>query len=301
MAFEVKHPLSRLCGLRAVCTGLLVFVAVHAQAGWMAGKDTITVDGKALRLDLDVRESARTGGVEGEPESGRRVSPWARPDWTVSLGAGGVAASATARGQTLDAAAGRPIRPLGILEMSWTWSQDGQFWRLGVAGGTREWWTYDVTDLDDSLYAVSASAEGGLEQWTQRTYDLGIELDTVPLPVAKRLGSVARMSLERGGEFGGSRRTPWRWWVGLHLEGVRVARQTGEVERLSTSAPPQSASIVGPDRTDWVELNTVGWGVQLGIEQALDRRWSWALRSGWTAGPRSGVWAAMALSLRVGK
>lgn len=301
MVSEGKHAGQRLSALRAGCTCLLVFITVQAQAGWMAGRDTITVDGTALRLDLDLRESDRLDGSGVESGQGRSLSPWARPDWHLSIGAGGASASATAQGQALDAVAGRPVRPLGILEMSWTWSQDGRFLRLGLAGGAREWWTYDVTDLDDSLYAVSASVDGGLEQWTQRTYDLGIELDTVPLPVARRLGSMARISLERGGGFGGPRQNRWRWWAGLHLEGMRVARQPGEAERLPISGTPQDASVVGPDRMDWVELNTLGWGIQLGIEHALDSRWSCALRSGWTAGPRSGIWAAMALSLRMGK
>lgn len=301
MVSEEKHRWPRLFAVRAGCTCLLVFFAAQAHAGSMAGRDTITVDGAALRLDLDVRESARLDGSTSESAQGRSLSPWARPDWHLSIGAGGASASATAQGQTLDAVAGRPVRPLGMLEMSWTWSQDRRLLRLGLAGGAREWWTYDVTDLDDSLYAVSASVDGGLEQWTQRTYDLGIELDTVPLPVARRLGSLARISLERGGEFGGPRQNRWRWWAGLHLEGLRVARRPGEAERLPTTGTPQGASVVGPDRTDWVELNTLGWGIQLGIEHALDSRWSCAFRSGWTAGPRSGAWAALALSLRMGK
>ena len=301
MVSEVKHRWPRLSAVRAGCTCLLVALAVDAQAGSLAGKDTITVDGTALRLDLDLRESAPLDGAVGESAQGRGLSPWARPDWHLSIGAAGASASATAQGKTLAAVAGRPIRPLGMLEMSWTWSQDGRLLRLGLAGGAREWWTYDVTNLDDSLYAVSASVDGGLEQWTQRTYDLGIELDTIPLPVTRRLGSLARISLERGGEFGGPRQNPWRWWAGLHLEGMRVARQSREAERLPLSGTPQGESVVGPDRADWVALNTLGWGIQLGVEHAFDSRWSWAFRSGWTAGARSGAWAAMALSLRMGK
>ena len=297
----MKYPSSRFSAFRAGCTCLLVFLAVHAQAGMVADKDTITVDGTALRLDLDLRESMRIAGSVGESGQGRSLSPWARPYWYMSLGMGGASASASVQGQTLDVVAGRPIRPLGILEMSWTWSQDGRILKLGLAGGAREWWTYDVTDLDDSLYAISASVDGGLEQWTQRTYDLGIELDTVPLPAARRLGSVARISLERGGEFGGPGQDQWRWWAGLHLEGVRVSRQPGEAERLPRWGTPQDASVVGPDREDWVELNTLGWGIQLGIEHAMDSQWSCALRSGWTAGPRSGVWVVMALSRRMGQ
>lgn len=287
--------------MRGGCACLLMLTALQAHADWATGKDTITVDGAALRLDLDLRESTGRVPLDGGSEQGRSLSPWARPDWHIGLGAGGASAASTAGGRTLDAVAGRPIRPLGLLDMAWTWSRDGRHLRLGVSGGMREWWTYDVTDLDDSLYAVSASVDGGLEQWTQRTYDLGIELDTLPLPVSRRLARVARISLERGGQFGGPRQGRWRWWGGFHLEGVRVARSPNEAERLPASGKPEAASVVGPDRTDWVDFNTIGWGIQLGVERALENRWSWAVRSGWTAGPRAGGWAALSLSLRMGK
>ena len=82
--------------------------------------------------------------------------------------------------------AGRSIRPTVAVEAAWIWRGRSQS-PIGLRGGVQEVWTYDVQDLDDSLYAVADNGAGELEQWIQRTYELGIEPDTIALPVSRNL------------------------------------------------------------------------------------------------------------------
>ena len=287
--------LGRKQGLQyAVLLVALVFFFSEAQA---ASRDTITVDGSVLRLDLDLRESA---GVTGKVRS-RGLSPWAKPEVKLAVWVGGVRMLNSVQGTSLEALAGRPVRPSSHIELVSTWTQDDKHLRLGFSGGLREAWTYNVTELDDSLYAVAGSQGGGLEQWIQRTYDLGIELDTVPLPFNRRLAQEARIMLDRGGSMGQGRGADWSWWAGLHLNLIRLVRSPAEAERLPLLGRPDDEQVLGPDRSDWISEVTMGWGLQLGVENNLTREWSWAMRAGWNAGLRSGVWCSIGLACRLSR
>lgn len=290
MGAEEAHSLeaSGLCRAAFLLAAVFSFSVVLATP-----KDTITVDGAVLRLDLDIRES------DGAKEGARVRSPWVNPERKLTVWMAGVWTLNSDQGMAIAARAGRPIRPGSYAELAWTWTHDARRVRVGLSGGGREVWTYNTEALDDSLYAVAGSQAGGLEQWIQRTYDLGIELDTLPLPVNRRVVQEARFTLDRGGLMG--RDNTWSWWAGVHLNLTRLVRAPSEAERLPVSGRPDGDQVLGPDRSDWVSEVTTGWGMQVGMENKLNREWSWAMRAGWNAGIRSGVWCTVGLACRLNR
>lgn len=281
-----------LLGRHVGLTLLLLGGSVHASLA--TTRDTITVDGVALRLDLDVQEAGRS------TDPGRGVSPWARPELQLSLWTGGVRPMETVQGTPVEVVAGRSIRPMFAAEAAWIWRQDDRSLRLGLRGGVREVWTYDVQDLDDSLYAVAGNGAGELEQWIQRTYELGIELDTIALPVSRNLAREFQLSLDRGGRLG--RRTKsGRWWAGVHVGIAMLDRAATEVERLPVNGRPEPASVVGEARLDWIDSMTLGAGLHVGMSTVLSPGWTCGWRGGWTAGLRSGMWGSVRLGRRLGR
>ena len=271
---------------------LLLGGSVHASLA--TTRDTITVDGVALRLDLDVQKAGRS------TDPGRGVSSWARPELELSLWTGGYRSSESVQGAPVEVVAGRSIRPTVAVEAAWIWRQDDRSLRLGLRGGVREVWTYDVQDLDDSLYAVAGNGAGKLEQWIQRTYELGIELDTIALPVSRNLAREFQLSLDRGGRLG--RRTKsGRWWAGAHVGIAMLDRAATEVERLPVNGRPEPASVVGEARLDWIDSMTLGAGLHVGMSTVLSPGWTCGWRAGWTAGQRSGMWGAVRLGRRWGR
>ena len=271
----------------------MLFVAVLSFVETQAtSRDTITVDGIALRLDLDLRESQSSTNLDKI----RSLSGWKRSEVRCGIWIAGVRTLNSEKGIAVESIAGRPVRPSSHLELFSTWKQDDKQLRIGVSAGFRESWTYYAAGLDDSLYAVVQSNDGGLEQWIQRTYDLGIELDTIPLPFNRRLTSEARVTLERGGPMGIGRERKWNWWAGVHLNVLSLLREPDESERLPLWGRPESADVLGSNRADWISRVSVGCGLQLGVEKKLNSQWSWAMRAGWNAGVRSGVWCTAGLA-----
>ena len=271
---------------------LLLGGSVHASQA--TTRDTITVDGVALRLDLDVQKAGRS------TDPGRGVSSWARPELELSLWTGGYRSSESVQGAPVEVVAGRSIRPTVAIEAAWIWRQDDRSLRLGLRGGIREVWTYDVQDLDDSLYAVAGNGAGELEQWIQRTYELGIELDTIALPVSRNLAQELQLSLDRGGRLG-RRAKAGRWWAGVHVGIAMLDRAVTEVERLPVNGRPEPASVMGEARLDWVDTMTLGAGLHVGMSTALGSGWTCGWRTGWTAGLRSGMWGSVRLGRRLGR
>ena len=257
-------------------------------------RDTITVDGVALRLDLDVQEAGRS------TTRGRGVSPWARPEVELSLWTGGFRPVESVQGAPVEVVAGRSVRPTVAAEAAWIWRQDGRSLRLGLRGGIREVWTYDVQDLDDSLYAIAGNGGGELEQWIQRTYELGIELDTIVLPVSRNLAREFQLSVERGGRLG-RRAKAGTWWAGVHVGIAMLDRAVTEVERLSVNGRPEPASMVGEARLDWIDAMTLGAGLHVGMSTALGSGWTCGWHAGWTAGLRSGRWGAVRFGRRLSR
>lgn len=271
---------------------VLLLLGVSVQTSLATTRDTITVDGVALRLDLDVQEAGRNA------DPGRGVSPWARSELELSLWTGGVRSMESVQGAPVEVMAGRSIRPTVAVEAAWIWRQDDRSLRLGLRGGVREVWSYDVQDLDDSLYAVASNGAGELEQWIQRTYELGIELDTIALPVSRNLAQELQLSLDRGGRLG-HRAKSGRWWAGVQVGIAMLNRAVTEVERLPVNGRPEPDSVVGEARLDWVDSMTLGAGLHAGMSTALGSGWTCGWRAGWTAGQRSGMWGAVHLGRRL--
>ena len=286
------HRLIVLLGRHVGLILLLLGGSVHASLA--TTRDTITVDGVALRLDLGVQKAGRS------TDPGRGVSSRARPELELSLWTGGYRSSESVQGAPVEVVAGRSIRPTVAVEAAWIWRQDDRSLRLGLRGGVREVWTYDVQDLDDSLYAVAGNGAGELEQWIQRTYELGIELDTIALPVSRNLAQEFQLSLDRGGRLG-HRSKSGRWWAGVHVGIAMLNRAVTEVERLPVNGRPEPASVVGEVRLDWIDSMTLGAGLHAGMSTALGSGWTCGWRAGWTAGQRSGMWGAVGLGRRLGR
>lgn len=273
---------------------ILLLIGGSVSASLAMTRDTITVDGVALRLNLDVQEAGRSTSL------GRGVSPWARPEWECSLWTGGHRSAESVQGTPVEVVAGRSVRPSVAVEAAWIWRQNDRSLRLGLRGGVREVWTYDVQDLDDSLYAVVGTGTGGLEQWTQQTYELGIELDTLALPVFRNLARELQLSVDRGGRLG-PRAKAGTWWAGVHIGIALLDRAATEVERLPITGRPDPASVVGEARLDWIDTMSFGVGVHLGVSTALGSGWTCGWRGGWTAGLRSGIWGSVRFGRRLGR
>jgi hypothetical protein len=285
----------RLIALLGRHVGLILLLLGGSPNSSLATtRDTITVDGIALRLDLDVQEAGRSTGRR------RGVSPWARPDVELSLWTGGFRSSESVEGVAVEAMAGRSVRPAVAVEAAWIWRQDNRSLRLGLRGGVREVWTYDVQDLDDSLYAIAGNGEAGLEQWIQWTYELGIELDTIALPVSRNRAREIQLNLDRGGRLG-NRTKSGMWWAGVHMGIAMLDRSDTEVERLPLNGRPEPASVAGEDRPDWIDAVTLGVGVHLGMSTTLGSGWTCGWRGGWTAGLRSGLWGSVRIGRRLGR
>ena len=90
----------------------------------------------------------------------RRV-PWARPELELSVDRRCPPHGVCPR-STGGSGGWRSIRPTFAVEAAWIWRQDDRSLRLGLRGGVREVWSYDVRDLDDSLYAF---ASNGTTNW----------------------------------------------------------------------------------------------------------------------------------------
>ena len=278
---SMRNTLALLCCWGA-CWG------VSAATG--SPRDTITVDGVPLELNLDVRESETPGFTA---RSGRaRTGGW-KPVPHLALEAGAGYWTSDVMGVPVSRRAQRPISAAASAEAGLTWNSERHRWRTHVAFGAQGIRTLDLTSLEDSAVALLPDGAGGIEQHVVTTYELGQELDTLPVVLHAHALPVWRLGVAMGGR--GRGRNAWSWWAGGFLQGSRLNRSPAQVERLPAAGVPEPMEVADEQRLDWVPRTSWGWGVSTEAEKALSDRWSWGVQFRWTSPPRGRVAVAVAV------
>ena len=270
------------------CSFLLLGFSHSASAD--SGQDTITVDGVPLILELDVTEVAGFEQPKGKVKS---RSLFGKPDLLLGVNAGVTRYQESAEGMRLSGFLNKGYRPTVGIIPTLEWKAGPGFVRFEAGLDLHEDWAYDSAALDDSLFGLAPDGNGGLEQWVYRTYDIGIELDTLPVPVALIREQGASVGLSLGGDWTMGRRTAgaWRWWTGIHGRWSRSGRMNRQVNRISSSMLPSPAGVEGAERNDWEELQAWVWGLTGGLTFPLGANgWSGLVCGRYAAGDR-GHWA----------
>ena len=279
---------------RLILTGMLLACS-SASFGAMVLSDTITVDGIPLQLELDIMEVSppRPPANKGK---GKTIRGRNMPDVVVGVGWGAMMRPTSAQGPTLDAFLQRGLRPVSGANLTLEWRQERMFLRVNVAGDVMKEWAFDARFLEDSLYEVEPDGSGGLEQRIFRTYDLGIEIDTLSLPTSAHRVTSGVVGISLGGIRSGPRsgQELFRWWAGFHWRAARGSRTPSQINRMIPDGLPSPAGVEGEQRNDWEPNQSSGWGVQAGLSK------NWAngplylrLIGQWTAGDQ-GRWSCMA-------
>lgn len=262
-------------------------------------QDTITIDGVPLELNLALSTEEVGGPDEAPPSKSSRATRMRRgesPDILLGItgGVGGQLASPVGTG--LGRFMGRGPTACGALSVAMEWQGQGPFVRLGLEAKRWTEQAYTASALNDSLFGLGADGLGGLEQRIRFTYpDLGIELDTLPLPVSAVPVQALGIAVSLGGELGGGsrfRRSGPRWWVGARGEWVRSARTEQQINRVPEGALPSPAAVLGAGRNDWEPTQYWAVGLHGGLGVPLGSNgWECLLTGDWAGGsaPR---WAA---------
>lgn len=278
------HVLGRVPFLLLCC-----LVVLSAQAGGEI-KDTITVDGVPLQLNLDLREGAtENAGAVGR---GKRMNGW-RPIPFLALAPGLGAWTEDVAGVPVGRLAGRPVTERVGLETGLTWSTDRLNFRVVAAGGAEQIRTADLTTLEDSAVAIMADGVGGIEQHIVQTYELGQELDTLSLATHRRWVQSVGLGLRIGSQD--RNRTGWRVWAGAGLRWSKLDRMVQEVERLPSAGLPERETVQGDQRQDWVPLANLGWTLSVVVERQWSAAWSAHIGTAWCSGPRGRAGLCVAL------
>ena len=271
------------------CSFLLLGFTYSASAGSL--QDTITIDGVPLNLELDVTETSAFQQAKGKVKS---TSLFGKPDLLLGVTAGITRHQENAKGMKLSGFLNKGYRPTMGIMPALEWKSGQGFVRLEAGFDLHEDWAYDSAALDDSLFGLAPDGNGGLEQWVYRTYDIGIELDTLPVPVALVREPAIRIGLSFGGDWEMGRRAAvgtWRWWTGFHGRWSRSGRLSGQVNRISATMLPSPAGVEGDERNDWEELEALVWGWTGGVAFPLGANgWSGLVCGRYAAGDR-GHWA----------
>lgn len=261
----------------------------------MSFSDTITVDGVPLELELNIMEVTppRPPAKEGK---GKLLRGRAMPDVLLGVGAGTMMRPTNAQGQTLDAFLQRGLRSSLGGNLAFEWRQQDMFLRFNLSADVMNEVAFDARFLDDSLLAVEPDGIGGLEQHIFRTYELGIEVDTLSLPTSRHTLTSGVLGISLGGVRSNprGRGESFRWWAGFHWRAVKGTRGASQINRMMSDRLPSPSDVEGEQRNDWEPNRATGWGVQAGLSRNLGNGPLYlSLLGQWTAGEQ-GRWSCMA-------
>ncbi|MAC17720.1 MAG: hypothetical protein CMC97_05425 [Flavobacteriales bacterium] len=245
-------------------------------------KDTITVDGVPLQLNLDVREGVAPS-EEGTTGRGGRMSGWSPvPHVAIAPGMGMWAQDVA--GVPVSSFAERPVTRRWGGEVGLTWSTDRLNFRVVASTSVDHIRTADLTSIQDSAVAIMADGAGGIEQHIVQTYELGQELDTVALATDDRWVQSAGMAFRMGSQD--RKGSGLRLWAGAGIRWSKLDRKSGELERLPATGMPERSAVQGDQRLDWVPKSTLGWEVTVTLERQWQGPWSSTFGATWCSGPR---------------
>lgn len=267
--------------------GWLLFLA--ATPIWAhGGRDTITVDGQPLELQLDILEVAPFGGVPEKGKIKRAMGPG--PEVVLAIGTGVVLHPDDEVGRSLSRFMGKWPRPKMEIMPGLEWTGQRGFFRVAAGFEAYSDWAYSSTALDDSLYAIAADGAGGLEQWISNFFSsLGTELDTLPLPAATHGVKAVSVAMSFGGALKSGRLDQdmgdARWWAGFHGRWSDAGRGPSDINRVPLEGRPSDARWLGAERNDWEEPRHMDWGVQGGLSWPIARSpWSGICLVDWSGG-----------------
>lgn len=264
---------------------LCLLVAGEANAGVpTAGQDSITVDGVPILLSLSVTEEGQNDG--GPDRNVRAKRTGAPPAFSTSLFVGSTALAGNVAGLPVARFAGRGLRPSVGIQGQWLWSGPRMSWRLGLELGAWSDVHYDTRQLEDSLYALEPDDQGGIRQLTRQTYDLGIELDTVPLVLDQAGVWTSAITLEWRKSKRGRGRSKWSMWGGVWARVIQSPRGETAAERVPESGWPDPRTTLGDQRGDWIAETTWGAGAFATLEKAWSKQWAGFIRFDLHAGQR---------------
>ena len=262
---------------------LVMMVMAHQASASCNHQDSITVDGVPLVLDLDLRLAESTITPHRAKVKGRSVQPIA----VFGVSMLGWRQISDAAGVPLSERVGASIQPAVSAMGGAIWKTEAKQWKLEAEWGVHRALTMDILSLDDSAFAIEPNGQGGLEQWVQRTYELGVELDTLPVSLTERAIQMGSISLSMGSHEPSRKGKAWTWWGGVHVKWSRLNRSPFEVERIPAFGMPDEREQMGSARQDWVPFDTWALGGRLALERRFDDRWSSWLRGEWSSGLRS--------------
>ena len=232
--------------------------------------DSLIVDGQAVEIEIDL--SLVAAALE-RPETSRS-SGRSRAYVALDLGAGVHSSSSS----SVAARALRRGRP--FFEMNAVWmpalriERDPKAFRPELRFGCSfiSILGFDTGQLHDSAVAYLTSTPGRLDQLLELHYDLGVEIDTLPLSLSAEMVRVYRLELGAAKTFQQGNSRPFHVHTGLWLS----YENAGRAER---------AVSLGEGLAWYADDGGLDWGVWVSVERGLGARHR--------LGEQQGVYAAI--------
>jgi hypothetical protein len=286
-----------LCKLRSfgrlACAVLLLHSTAQVFASEGFHRDTITIDGAPLELQLELSQAPKDFEYSGK--KARNLSRRG-PTVLVGMGSGFSRHSNSTLGPHVSRFIGKPTRPAATIRAGLEWGTERRFVRSDAAITFSNNWSYDALFLNDSVYKVQADGQGGMEQLIRFTYpDLGVEFDTLSLPTSLHAVQSLSIGLVFGGSIGKSpagRKSPSRWWLGVSGSRTQSKRQGSEVNRVVNSMLPSPSNVLAEARNDWESTELWSLGIRWGASVPMGRQgWEGTVNGSWFGGlaPRLGI------------
>lgn len=264
---------------------LLLFSPVQADASRECHRDTITIDGAPLELQLEVSQAP-----DAVEESKKKVQNLSRrgPSVTLGMGTGVTGQSNSVLGSPVSRFVNKGARPSLDVHAGLEWSTKRRFLRCEASVSVWDNMSFDAAVLNDSLYKLESSGPGELQQLIRFTYpDLGLELDTLPIPVFSHRVQSASIGLGFGGLIGKrhARNQPCRWWGSVMGSWMQSKRGGSEVNRVILGSLPSPSNVQSDERNDWEPTDLWSLGMRLGASVPLGRKgWEGLFLGCWSGG-----------------
>ena len=266
---------------------ILILSFGHALAFSPSHRDTITVDGVPLALELEVSQVPSSAL---DPNKKARNLSRRGPDLVLGVGLGMVWPSNSTLGAPVSRFIEKGVRPSASVLAALEWRVERRFLRCEAAFSAWNAWSYDASSLNDSLYKIEADGQGGLQQLIQFTYpNLGIELDTLALPLSSHSVHSVSLGIGAGGVMGkkpAGRKLSRRWWVSITGSRQQSQRGNSQVNRILDAALPSPSTVLAEDRNDWEPAELWSIGLRAGASAPMGRQgWEALVVGHWSGGP----------------